>query len=190
MREKNKRKKAEKHARKLKKALKREQKAEKYHQDFHYGEEVFSWITPEYIKHEKGVKWYLAWGFIALLVVLYGLFYNAWTLSLVVTALCAGYYIQHFENPKNIKVSISDMGIRIGNKVIPSRNLKAFWIYYQPGKVQTLNFLTTDKIFPEITIQLNGQNPAPIRKYLLRQIPEWEGKEETFTDVLIRLLKI
>lgn len=181
----------ERHIEKLEKALAKEKhNAELATRHYHYGEEVFGWIAPQYIKHERGVYWYLVAGLAAVILAIWGLFNDAWTFSLVIIVFCAVYYLHHFEHPHDVTISITEMGIRIGKKAIPFRNIRAFWIYYLPGHVETLNLLTTDSLFPEISIQLNGQNPVPLRNYLLKQIPEWEGKEESFLEAILRLLKI
>lgn len=181
----------ERHLHRLEKAMKKEEHhAGKGMSTYHYGEDIFAWIAPEYIKHEKGVYWYVLSGIIALLLAAWGLFNDAWTMSLVITVFCGVYYLHHFEHPRDVSVAIGEMNIRIGRKIIPFRNIRAFWIYYLPGHVETLNLLTTDSLFPEISIQLNGQDPVPLRNYLLRQIPEWEGKEESLMEAVLRLLKI
>lgn len=181
----------EKQLLRLEKAMKKEaHHAEVGMNGHNHGEAVYAWIAPEYVKHEKGAYWYVLSGAIAFLLVLWGLFYDAWTLSLVITVFCGVYYLHHFEHPRDVDVVISEMSIKVGRKIIPFRNIRAFWIYYLPGHIETLNLLTTDALFPEISIQLNGQDPVPLRNYLLKQIPEWEGKEESLMEAILRLLKI
>ena len=155
-----------------------------------YDEAIVSWTAPEYIRHEKGEKWFLIAGVFMLAFVIYGLFTNAWTFSLALVVVSAVYYLLHFEHPNNVEVIISDMGIKVGKRVYPYNKIQAFWIIYHPPHVETLNIRTGSKLLPDISIQLNGQDPAPIREYLAGQIPEWEGKEENFTDILVRLFKI
>lgn len=181
----------ERHIEKLEKALAKEKRnAEMSAHPFHYGEEIFAWVAPQYIKHEKNVYWYLFAGLLAIILAIWGLFSDAWTFSLVIIVFCAVYYLHHFEHPHDVNIVISEMGIKVGKKVIPFRNIRAFWLYYLPGHVEVLNLLTTDSLFPEISIQLNGQDPVPVRNYLLKQIPEWEGKEESLLEAVLRLLKI
>ncbi len=182
----------EKHSKRLEKAMKKEAaNSSSLSAIANYrGETVFAWVAPEYVEHEKSIHWYLVCGLLALFTAVIALFYDAWTFSLVIVVFCGVYYVNHFEKPKDVSVEISEMSIKIGKKIIPFRNIKAFWIYYLPGHVETLNLLTTDSLFPEISIQLRGQNPVPIRSYLLKQIPEWEGKEETLVEAILRLLKV
>ncbi len=151
---------------------------------------IISWIAPEYIKHEKTKMWYIIALIIAILSVIYSFFTGNWSMGLVIITFAIIYiYIQEYHPPKNIEIKITDLGIHIGSMFIQYQQIKAFWIIYKEHH-KSLNLLVTGKTYPEIKIQLNQQSPVEVRNYLLTQIPEIEGKDETFSDVLVRLLKL
>lgn len=151
---------------------------------------VIAWEAPEYIKHPKGRTWFIVAGIILFLLIAYGIKTGSFSTVLVFIVLAAVYMLAHTHEPRHLPIIISQMGIKIGSQCYPYAKIKAFWIHYHPPFVKTVNIRTIDKFFKEEIIQLDGQDPVQVRVYLARQIPEWEGKEESLTEVLIRILRI
>ncbi len=151
---------------------------------------IISWEAPEYIQHEKDWKWFVAAGIACAGLMIYAIFVENWTLVVALVVLAAVYVWQHFLVPRHVKVIISNVGIKIGDKEYPYQNIKSFWIIYRPKHVTTLNLRSNSRLLPDISIDLNGQNPTEIREYLCSQIHEEEGKEESFTDLFIRITKL
>jgi hypothetical protein len=156
-----------------------------------YDKAIFTWIAPEYIQHQKGRVWYLVAAIIAGAIILLDLFTNNFTMAFAVMVFAGVYYYIHTHHPpKEIKITISKMGIKVGNMIFPFNNIQAFWIMYQPPHITTLSLRVKEHFFSDVIIQLNHEDPAPIREYLCGQIPEWEGKAERLGDVVLRLLKL
>lgn len=156
-----------------------------------YDKAVFTWIAPEYIQHPKSKIWYLAAAVAAGAMILLDALTGNFTMALAVIVLAGVYwYIHNHHPPKDIKITVSKMGIKVGNMIFPYSSIQAFWIMYQPPHVTTLNLRVKEHFFSDVVIQLNHEDPAPIREYLCGQIPEWEGKTERLGDVLLRLLKL
>ncbi|KKP36609.1 MAG: hypothetical protein UR27_C0016G0006 [Candidatus Peregrinibacteria bacterium GW2011_GWA2_33_10] len=155
-----------------------------------YDNAVISWETPQFIKHQKGKLWFVIGALIVFSFVIWGLVNNSWTMSIAFLAFAAVYYISHLKEPKIITIKISQIGIKIGADFYPYSSIKYFWIIYKPPYVQTLHLKLSLNTFSEIEIQLSGQDPSEIRDYLLRQIPEIEGKEESFSSVFARLTRL
>lgn len=174
----------------LQKAIKNEAKKALIEQETAFDNAVFEWTAPEYIQYEKGPFWYAISGLFTAGLTTYGLFTEAWTFSLAVIVLAAVYLYFHKKEARLVKVIISPVGIKFGNKKLPYSHIKAFWVHYQPPFIETLNFRSTNRLDHDVTIPLMGLDPAPIRKYLSSQIHEWEGKQETLTEILIRSLKL
>lgn len=151
---------------------------------------IITWEAPEYVKHEKGKTWFTVAGVIVLMLVLWGIWSHSWSTSVVFLLLAGVYYLAHTHEPRHLKITISEIGIKVGNACYAYANMRAFWVHYHPPFVKTLNFRTNERMFKEVTIQLDGQDPVPVRSYLARQISEWEGKEESFTDILTRVFKL
>lgn len=179
---------------KLKRAQKREEKR-RNRELIHslpsaFDEAVISWIAPEAIRHERGTLWKIVMSLVVIGTITFGILYNSWTFSLAIAAFVFAYYIVNLEHPKHLEVKISDIGIKIGNRKYPFSRIKAFWTIYEPPYTATLNIRTTGEITSDITIQLHGQSPSEIRRFLLDKIPELEGQSEKLSDIFLRLFKI
>jgi len=151
---------------------------------------LLTWEAPEFIKHSKGKKWFYGAGLLVVLLVMYALWTGSWTMAIAFIVLAGVYYISHHREPNQVTISLSHFGIKIGKRQLPYNQIKAFWIVYKPPHVKTLKLLTTDKVMTEVTIQLDGQEPGPVRALLTKHVPEYEGKDESFVDALIRVTKL
>jgi uncharacterized membrane protein YobD (UPF0266 family) len=154
------------------------------------GKVVLQWSAPEYIKHEKGKKWYLSAGIIAVFAALWSIITGNYTLAIAIVVLAVVYeYIQLYHPPKIIEIKVKEMGIKVGEIFYPYSDIVAFWIFYDHGNT-TLNLRIANSIIPNVVIQLEDQGPVELRHYLVGQIREWEGKEERLGDMLLRFLKL
>lgn len=151
---------------------------------------VLSWIAPEYTSHKKSARWYIIAGIGLILLLIWAAFSKSWSMAIAVIVFAGVYQYTHtYHPPKNIKITVSEMGIGVGNLFFPYNHIKAFWIIYKPG-LKTLNLHIAKGFFSDVIIQLNGQDPLPLRKYLVGQIAEWEGRDERLGDMILRLLKL
>jgi len=156
-----------------------------------YDKAVFTWIAPEYIQHPKSKNWYTIAAVIAAIFVIGALLFGDWTMALAIVVLGAVYlYVHAHHPPQDIKITISKMGIKVGNMIFPYTSIQAFWIIYHPPHVMTLNLRVKEHFFSDVIIQLNHEDPVPVREFLCGQIPEWSGKTEKFGDIVLRLLKL
>ncbi|EKD92973.1 MAG: hypothetical protein ACD_28C00287G0005 [uncultured bacterium] len=151
---------------------------------------LLRWDAVEFVKHPKGTWWFILAGITVFSLVMYAFWTNSWTMAIAFIILAGVYTITHHKEPGIIDVKVTRLGIQAGKKKIPYNQIKAFWIVYNPPSVKVLKLLTTDKFMGEVSIQLDGQDPGSLREYLLRQIPEFEGKGESFADLVIRLFKL
>lgn len=151
---------------------------------------LLDWEAPEFIKHSKGKVWFVAAGLVLATIVLYALYSGSVTMAIAFIVLAGVYYISHHHEPRNIQISLNNFGIKVGGRYIPYSQVKAFWIVYNPPHVKILKLLSTDKFMGEMTIQLGEQEPGEVRRIILKHIPEYEGREESFADIVIRLTKL
>lgn len=154
------------------------------------GKIIASWTAPQYFEHHKSARWYqVALAVVVISSVLAFLDGN-WSMALAIIVFAFVYQSLHTSNPsQQIRIVISELGIRVGPNFYPYSHIQAFWIIYDNG-IKTLNLRPANNFFYDIIIQLNDQDPVAVRKYLVGQIPEWEGKSERLGDVILRLLKL
>lgn len=155
-----------------------------------YDTPLLQWTAPEYIKHEKGPAWMPAAALITAAFIAYGILNGEWVMATTFFVMAVVYYLYHRQEPKNIKIIISEIGIKIGGQKFPFNQMKKFWIIYDPPFVKTMHIRFVKKHKPDLVIQLDKQDPVKLRNLMLSQLPEWEGREESPLDAIIRALKL
>lgn len=155
-----------------------------------HGKNLISFITKETSDHTRGKTWFLGAGVITLLGVLYGIFVDSLSFSLLCILIVGVYTITNNRPAKETEVRITDIGVLFREKLYLYSHIKGFWIFWEPGQLQTLNLAVTEGFFREISIPIEGQDVARIREILAFHIPEVEGKHERITDFIARKLKL
>ena len=151
---------------------------------------VFIWSSPLRRKQHKGWIWISVMSLVVSALLFYGSSTGNWIFVIAIIVAVIAYTADHLESTPQITNKISEFGIKVGKEGIPYSNIKAFWIIYNPPYVSTLQIRTFNKTMPDISIDLDTQDPAKIREYLTRHVVEWEGKEESFMNLSTRLLKL
>jgi len=150
---------------------------------------IFTWSATEYVQHERSKKWYTFAAVALAISIILTLLVGNWSMAIAIIVFAGVYeYLQRHHPPEIVKITITDFGIHLGNIFIPYANIQAFWILYGNG-IKTLNLRVHKRLHGDLIIQMDNQSPGAIREYLVGQIPEWEGKHEQLTDVILRLLK-
>ncbi len=150
---------------------------------------LLAWKAPEFINHPKGKRWFLTAGITTLALIAYALYTNSATMAIVFIILAGVYYLTHNQEAKIIDVEIRELGIFVDNTFYSYNTIESFWVVYDPRYVRALNLKLTNKK-SKITIQLNNQDPAEVRRVLSEEIPEMKGVQEGLADNLIRLLRL
>lgn len=151
---------------------------------------ILKWKAPEFINHERGPLWFLIAGIITFIFISYAILTNSITMAIVFIVLSGVYYLTHNQEPRIIDIQITELGLYIDKKFYSYHMIRSFWIIYNPPFIQTLNLNLGKKGMGKISIQLDRQDPAKIRRILNNEIPEIEGQEESILDILIRLLRL
>ncbi len=156
-----------------------------------YSEVIFEWPIPEFEKYERGKPWYIVTAIIGLLLVIYS-FWTINILFLIVLGLVAFIlYLFHIKEVEEIDFKIVDTGIEITHHFTPWKEIKEFYIIYEPPHVKNIYFEFKKFTKPTLVIPLQKQNPVRIRAYLLRYLIEnIEQESEPVTHTMGRHLKI
>ena len=155
-----------------------------------YDEAILSWVSPETIKHDRGVLWQAIISFIIITSIGLSFYFNNPTFAIAIIAFVLVYYLAHLEHPKDVEVKISNIGIKVGSRKYPYNRIKSFWIVYEPPNVKILYIRVSGEVISDIAILLDGQSPSPVREVLIEKVPELEGEGEKLSNILFRLFKI
>jgi hypothetical protein len=155
-----------------------------------YGTPLIRWRAPEYANRDRGPVWKGVMSVIVISLIAYGILTDSVPFALVIVLLVAVFMLTHKNNPGKVEVALTDMGVRFGERFYPYDDIRAFWIYFDPPEVKTLNLSVSKGAIREVSIQLEEENPAEIRALLSSEVKELKNKSESLTEILIRILKL
>lgn len=89
------------------------------------------------------------------------------------------------QKPTISRITISQSGILVDDRMYNYRELKSFWIEYRPGGIKELSLESARWYLPYIKIMLNNQNPVEVRSLVINFLPEKEH-ENSLVDHLGR----
>lgn len=155
-----------------------------------YGKILFSWKFSEFPQYERNKNWYI-WAGIAvtcLLIFSIATFNFLFGLFTIIASLI----ILMFQRSNNeIEFKIAEDGIAINKTFYDYKDIKNFYIIYQPPEVKTLYFEPKSIFKPRIPIDLTSQDPVAIRETLKLYLEEdLDREDEPVSDQTHRLLKL
>lgn len=154
------------------------------------GKELFGWDVPEYHEYERGLGWYIGLIGLGIVLLIYALRSNNFLFAFIVIMFAIIFLIHSGRRPMILKFAITEDGIALGKKMYRWKDLKRFYIIYEPPEVKNL-YLEFSGVRPRLPIPLYDQDPVKIREFLLKFLYEDLSKtEEPISDWLGRFLKI
>ena len=151
---------------------------------------LLEWETPEFVPIPRGRTWYTVAGLILAVFVGYGFVTDNLTMAIVFILLAIVFMLAEKKQPRDVKVTITDLGVMYNGDYYAYHHINAFWLVYHPPYVRVLYLrLRVGKGFKLVKIELNHQKPQTVRQLLLKEIPEIEGAQEPMTDLLARILR-
>lgn len=154
-----------------------------------HGKTLLEWKAPEFINHTKGKRWFMGAGVLILTLITYAIYTQSATMVIVFVVLAGVYFMTHNMTPRIIDIKITEAGIAAGDTFYPFGQIEAFWIIYHPQYYRDLNLKLKNQS-SKITLQLNEQDPIEVRNILSEELQEIKGAQDSFSDILIRLLRL
>ncbi len=114
------------------------------------------------------------------------LFYHMDTLTVIFLILSSLVLILYAnKNPLMSQVIVSQAGITIDDRVYYYKDLKSFWLDYNPNGPKELSLEARKWYLPYIKIPIENQNPAEIRSLMISFVTEREH-EKSLVDLISR----
>ena len=152
---------------------------------------LLEWETPEFVSIPRGRRWYLVAGLALTALVTYALWNGSWTMAIFFLLASILFLFAEKKQPKNLPMVITDLGIFYGKHFYSYHEVSSFWMVYHPPYVRSLYLKVREgRRNKRLKIELDHQAPQPVRALLLKEVPEFEGAQEPFSDLLIRLLRL
>lgn len=156
-----------------------------------HGETFFSWEFPEYIKYKRTKWWYLGMGLFGGLLMIYAIVAKNFLFALIIVMVGIIIFLYEAKEPLTVKFKITEDGLELGDNFFLWKEIKNFWVIYEPPTIKNL-YVDFKNIFrPRISVPLEGQDPIKIRERLLEYIDEdTEKEEEPVSDSIGRMFKL
>jgi len=149
-----------------------------------------TWSFPEYPQHERSRRWFIVACVIAGGMFIFSLFAANFLFAgiIVFTALIIA--LQHYRPPLMVTFQITQDGIATDNHSIPWKDIKSFWLVYEPPAIKNLYF-EFKGVRPRLRVPLLDQNPLNMREALIPYLNEdLEKEDEPLSDALGRVFKL
>ena len=148
------------------------------------------WEFPAVPPHRRGRRWYLAVGAAGAVMAAYGVWTGNYVFVLLLALFALTFHLV-WRQPHSVRCEIRQDGVAVGATFYPYRELKRFWILYQPPEVKTLYLEFANPLKPRLPIALEAQNPVEIRHLLMDYLPEdLTHEEEPIWDQMSRIFKL
>jgi hypothetical protein len=156
-----------------------------------YGKVLAEWTIPEYIKYRRTLTWWIVAGGIGIALLIHALVTSNFLFVIILLLIGLIVFVHERRHPDDIEFMILEGGIAFGDRFYAYKELKSFWIIYEPPATKLL-YLETDHVFrKELPIHLEEQNPLLVRKVLLNFLDEDLDREEESTEErLARLFRL
>ncbi|OGY54030.1 MAG: hypothetical protein A3A24_03135 [Candidatus Buchananbacteria bacterium RIFCSPLOWO2_01_FULL_46_12] len=155
-----------------------------------YGQVFFSWQFSELPQYQRSKAWYI-WAAIGVLVLLFFAILTRNFLFGLIVILTSLIIILFQRNIQTVDFKIAEDGVLVNQRLYEYKNIKDFFIIYQPPTIKTLYFELKGFLNPRLPISLENQNPIQIREVLLQYLQEdLEREHEPVSDQFSRFFKL
>lgn len=155
-----------------------------------YGKTLVEWESGDVPTYQRSRRWYIIVGMAGGLMIAYSLWTANYTFVLLIL-LFALTFILVWRQSHRIRIKITEGGVAAGEIFYPYRELKKFWLLYQPPDVKMLYLEFRNPLRPRLSIPLENQNPVAVRHALLDYlIEDLHQEEEPPLDQISRMLKL
>jgi hypothetical protein len=148
-----------------------------------------TWQAPEYQEYRKHPLWFIGFGLVMALLVLYGIYTKSWTTAIMFGMFAFVGLIYASQKPKTIIIKLSGTGVQVHTQQIDYRAIRKFWVVYNPPVIRCLYLETTSYLNPIVKIELANQDPRMVKSFLSKYVEEDLDGMESLVDVVARKMK-
>lgn len=146
-----------------------------------------SWEASEYVHHQKGILWFLTLGIVSAVILGVALWFQAWSFAVLVVIMAVAVGVYALRKPRPVHYSLTDQGIKIGEKIYNYGDFRAFGVI-PDGGVFSVMLLPTKRFMPAITVYFGEPDGERIIDMLGSRLP-MEEVDHDFVDRLMRRLR-
>jgi hypothetical protein len=135
-----------------------------------------SWKTLEFEKKDKSPDWIWTVGLVSVLSSVVSFFYGNIFFGIFLLIAGAVTIIYALKHPKELSVTISELGVSINEELIDYKNITSFWLD-ETGKEVKLLLLVKTSFIPTLSLPLEGVSASQVREAIAPYAKEEELRE-------------
>ena len=108
-------------------------------------------------------------------------------LSIIFLLAAVAMVLHSTKEPEPEKIVINHAGVRWGERHHKFKDLRSFWIEYQPGGLKELILESHKWYLPHIKIPLEDRSPVQLRNLMIKFLPEEEHEYSIFDHLSRRM---
>jgi len=149
---------------------------------------ILKWTGPIYV-HQPDKKAALLLSFtLFAIAALFQIFQKNLITTILFSLLGMIILIKANKKPEIVNFEINPLEVKVGEKLYQFREIKSFWIEYEPElNIKELSLQPKKWYHAFVKIPIYDQNPLQLRAFLLKFLPEVEHKD-SLADALSRKL--
>ena len=158
-------------------------------EDIEHEKALLEWTASSRVEHTRSVIWYVAVGVFLIGCLLYSLYTQAWTFTILLVMMAVIYWFTHREPSKKKHMMIAKDGCMFDGEILPWREGSGYFRLQGDGYVE-LHIERINNLKGNILIHLEeGVTPTQIREALGGRIEELDRREKVL-DTFIRICKL
>jgi hypothetical protein len=135
-----------------------------------------SWKTLEFEKKDKSPDWVWTVGLVSVLSSIVSFFYGNIFFGIFLIIAGAVTIIYALKHPKELSITISELGVSINEELIDYKNITSFWLDETGKEVKPLLLVKTSFI-PTLSIPLERVSASQVREAIAPYAKEEELRE-------------
>lgn len=154
-------------------------------------QDAFVWEAPTFEKWHRGPQWYFIMALASVFLIAYAVWTANFLFAFIILLSAMLLLLVGNQEPRTVLVQVGENGIVYNGKLFLFQDIDTFAIAYEPPLAKVLYLELRGGLSPRITIQLEDEDPLPLRDFLRQYIPEdIDLQGEHFSDTMARLLRL
>jgi len=149
---------------------------------------IYSWSFND--KKDRSPTWYMVFLSIMIGLVIWWFFTAQYGMSFVIILLSGLIYFMENNSSEVIEIEINELWIKIDNNFYDYSKIKNFWFIYEWENATHLRLTLLKSSIRQIDLWVNNDITAELKSILPNFIAETTDSELTFTEKLIKILKL
>lgn len=149
---------------------------------------IYSWNFND--KKDRSSTWYIVFLSIMIGLVLWGFLTKQYGMSFVIILISWLIYFIENNSADIVGVEINELWIKIADNFYDFAKIQNYWFIYDWEQATSLRLKINKSTISQIDLWVNNQITSDLRSILPNFIAETPDAERTFTEKIIKLLKL